>query len=153
MHKHALAVLVVASFASFPGHVNAQSPEEIGNAVSAAYADSFNEGDVISVAALYAEDAVVMAPNAGETVGRDAIAQLLNAQIEQFKSRDFEVTTTETLELGERLAQAGTYRMMATGPGGDMPITGDWLSIAQQGEDGEWRIIRHIWNMDMPQGQ
>lgn len=146
-----LSFLAVAGSASLIAiSASASDLDEVGSALIETYKSSFNSGDAASLADLYAEDAVILAPNAGRVEGRDAIAALMAIQIDQMGARDIEIEGQETTELGDALYQSGLYRMTMSGPDGDVPVAGGWLSILEETETGDWVIKRHVWNVDLP---
>ena len=146
--RSVFACALVGSLLAMPAW--ASDLDELGNQLVETYQSAFNSGDAAEVANLYADDAVVLAPNAGRIEGKEAITGLLTVQIQQMGARDLEIEGRETREFGTVLSQSGLYRMTMTGPDGDMPVGGGWLSIVEDAGDGQWVITRHIWNVDLP---
>jgi uncharacterized protein (TIGR02246 family) len=147
--RSVLAAAACASLVALPGL--ASELDELSQMLIGNYQTIFNSGDAAAVANLYAEDAVVLAPNAGRLEGREAIQGLLTVQLEQMGARDIEVEGQEIVEMGSALLSTGLYRMTMAGPEGDMPVSGGWLSVVEEDGNGGWQITRHIWNVDLPQ--
>lgn len=143
------AAAALASLIAIPG--SAAELDEMSEALLETYRSTFNSGDPAAVANLYAEDAVVIAPNAGRLVGREAILGLMTVQLEQMGARDIEIDGQEIVEIGSSLLSTGLYQMTITGPDGDMAIGGGWLSVVEEDGDGQWPIRYHVWNVDLPQ--
>src|SRR5262249_54459827 len=100
-------------------------------------------------AALYTEDAVLMAPELPEIRGRQAIADFLShlPRIEKFTWERHEVVG------GNDLAYSwGAYTMVSYAPQARHPITekGKYLEIWRKQPDGSWKISRDIYNSDAP---
>lgn len=113
------------------------------------YAAAFNAADAAGLAELYAEDAVVMSPTADPAEGRAAIEQLFADGFQQMSYSGLAIESREVQQIGDAVVDAGAYQATARPAGGEaMPIGGDYLSLVEQGDDGQWRIVRHIWNQD-----
>lgn len=111
---------------------------------------AYNAGDASGVAGFYAEDAVAMAPLADRVEGRDAIEKFFTTEFQERSPSELSIESVEARQIGETVVDTGTYRITAEGPGGErMPVTGDYLALLEQDEDGQWRIVSHIWNQDI----
>lgn len=109
--------------------------------------DRYNAGDADGVAALHAEDAIVMAPGVPAAVGRPAIREFLAGDIAAAKAAG--VTTggevTAVGVAGDQAWASGTYS--ATDASGAMVDNGKFLTVYRRA-NGDWLIIRDIWNSD-----
>jgi len=106
----------------------------------------FNGRDAEALAAMYAEDAVMLPPNEPAIFGRDAIRAGFS---ETFASRDLKADI-EALEIvvdGDLAYVAGRYRMW-TGDG-TLVDRGKFLEI-WRAVDGQWMIHRDIHNSSLP---
>ncbi len=121
-------------------------------AVLAAKADSAaaaaSAGDVTTWSNMYADDAVMLAPNSEPVVGRAAIAEV----IKSFPPLSGVKFAQVTLEGNGDLAWVqGTYEMTMTPPGGAAIFDrGKFIEIWRKGADGKWMIIRDIYNTSVP---
>ncbi|WP_024587594.1 SgcJ/EcaC family oxidoreductase [Aliihoeflea sp. 2WW] len=151
MKKFKSTALSFVMLAAVPLSAHAQDPEATANEISEAYKQAFNEQSAEGIAELYADDAVVLPPNADRVQGKDGVAEWQTMQFEQMGAKDLDLTVDETRQLADAIYQSGTYSMTVNGPNGEMPVAGDWLTLAEPGPDGKFLITRHIYNVDMPQ--
>ena len=96
----------------------------------------------------------MLAPNRPPIVGKAANDALNGGAFEQF---DFNETWTpvETVVSGDWAYQRGTFTTAATpkAGGAGREISGNFLRIYQRQPNGEWRMIRDMFNSDgSPQG-
>lgn len=114
-----------------------------------AWLQAYNAGDVERIVVLYAEDGIIMPPNAPRAVGHAAMRKFLAADIAQSK------TAGATLVDGESSAgasgdlgwHAGTYTV--TNASGATVDTGNYSETWRK-TDGKWLILRDIWVSDRP---
>ena len=112
--------------------------------------DHYNAGNADAVAALYADDALLMAPGARAVSGRSAIREFIAADIENTKAAGivFEADpVTEGEASGDTAWISGSWSVLDAD--GATVTTGKYASIYKRG-DGEWLIVRDIWNLDEP---
>jgi uncharacterized protein (TIGR02246 family) len=112
------------------------------------YVKLANAKDFKGAAALYAEDAIVLPPNQAAVQGRAAIQAFLEASP---PTSNFQVQILE-IEGGADLAyERGTYSETVT-PTGAAPIEdrGKYLTTWRKQADGSWKMLRDIWNSDLP---
>lgn len=109
----------------------------------------FNAGHGDSVAAIYAENGRMMAPNMAVAVGREAIAKGL-ADMAGMKPT-LELKTESVVASGPVAVEMGTYKFTGTPPGMKDPITdtGKYLVHWQKVGD-KWLMAEDIWNSDLP---
>ena len=112
------------------------------------YARLMNAKDFKGVAALYADDAIVLPPNQAMVEGRAAI----QAWIESFPpTSNFQMQTLE-IEGGGNLAYVRGAFSLTMAPSGAAPVEerGKYMEIWRQQADGSWKIAQDIWNSDLP---
>ena len=108
---------------------------------AAAWIKAFNAKDIEAMAACYAEDAVLLPPNAPAIFGRDAV---LASMQEMFASglaielEDLEIKVES--DLGYK---AGRYRVSSED--GSLVERGKYIEIWTK-VDGTWVLHRDIWN-------
>ena len=112
---------------------------------SAQWDAALNAGDIDALAALYTEDARIMAPNAEMTVGTDAVRSAFGGMIDAgLKSK----LTSLDVSLADGIGHnVGTYVLMA---GDEQVDAGKFVETWERGDDGMWRISNDIYNSDMP---
>lgn len=113
-----------------------------------AWVNAYNSGDADKIVGFYADDAVMMPPDAPAVVGRDAMKQFLVGDMETAKTAGATfVLDTDTAAVSGNLAwHSGTFHV--NGPGGTSVGSGKYLEVWQQQKGNNWLMIRDIWNMD-----
>ena len=117
---------------------------------SAAWLKAYNAGDADAVLAFFAEDAVVMPPGAAALRDSAAIRGFVLKGIAGAKARK----TTLSLGAGDEVDAAdnlawhsGPYALLDQA--GTAIDTGKYLEVWRK-TDGNWQMIRRIWNSDRP---
>jgi len=111
--------------------------------------DKYNAGDAEGVAALYAEDAVFMAPGAPAVVGRSAIQDAIASDTAKSKAAGLTNKGDEVTDVGVAGDMAwitGTFSV--TDASGTVVDKGKYVTVYRRAS-GKWPIIRDIWNSDM----
>jgi ketosteroid isomerase-like protein len=117
-------------------------------------ADAILTEDADAIAALYAEDAVEMPPNAPANVGREAIrAWYATAVFPAADYDSFRITPGEIEGVNGLAFNRGSYAFTTAPAGMAEPVTttGMYLVIARKQADGSWLWTVDIWNADAPQ--
>lgn len=117
-------------------------------AVNKAWNDNYAAGDAAAVVALYADDAVVLAPGYAMASGRDAIRTLIETDVAGSKAAgvSLNISPDSTVEMSGDVAwQTGTFTV--TDASGATIDTGKFLSVLCK-RDGKWTLIRDAWNSD-----
>ena len=98
---------------------------------------------------IYAEDAKVLMPNMPASEGRQAI-KAASAQMPPLKEFKLDIVSLEGR--GDLAYEYGTYGTAAVPPGSSVPVTdkGKYVAVWKKQADGTWKIIRDIWNSDLP---
>jgi uncharacterized protein (TIGR02246 family) len=109
-----------------------------------AWQTAYNAKDAAGVAALYAEDAKVMAPGSATVSGRAAIQAFFAEQVKQGGTNT--LTTGEVLDGGSLAIAIGGY--VATGPDGKHLDHGTYVTIYKK-VGSSWMIYRDTWNSSM----
>ncbi|HUG00960.1 MAG TPA: nuclear transport factor 2 family protein [Longimicrobiales bacterium] len=146
--------LLAAAMATAPAPALAQDEDQAAAEAAAAIAvaneaweEAYNAGDAAGVAALYAEDATVMAPNMEPVTGREAIQALMQAGFDAAPGFTTALETTSLEVAGDMAIEVGRYVAMdADGGHADHgPYMATWEKV-----DGEWKLAADIWNSSMP---
>lgn len=140
-----LLALVAASTVSA---ADDPSPEATFRAGTAEWMAAYNAGSVDRIAALYAEDAVVMPPDAPPASGHAAIREFLTKDIASSKAAGITLSdvTSSTGTSGDLGWHAGAFAVLDAG--GKTVSTGKYAEIWEK-KGGKWVIIRDIWNNDV----
>jgi uncharacterized protein (TIGR02246 family) len=120
----------------------AQEKSEIER-LNAQFAELFNQGDAEGVAALYADDAVVLPPGSGIVKGKAEIQAFWKKAAETFG--DVKLTTVDVKPLGENAARETGYFSLRTKSVPSQEVTGKYIVVWQR-IGGEWKLGADIWN-------
>ena len=106
--------------------------------------------DAAGIAGLYAEDGVLMAPNAPAATGRAAIQQAWQTML---STPGFELNiepqADHVAKAGDLAVETGSYRFTATLPAGPFAENGKYV-VVWRNAGGQWRAWRDIFNSDSP---
>ena len=126
-----------------------KSPEDTFRAGTAEWVAAYNAGDVDRIVALYAEDAIVMPPDAPPASGHAAIRAFMTKDIASTKAAGVTLSDVNSSAgaSGDVGWHAGTFAVLDAD--GKTVGTGKYSEIWQKVK-GKWVIIRDIWNNDAP---
>jgi len=113
------------------------------------WAKAYNGGDAKAVAALYAEDALLLPPGAPAARGRAAILAFFTKDIADSKSGGVAMNLNPKTDVGvsgNMGWESGTYTATVKGA---VVESGKFLSVSRK-KDGKWLYIRDTWNADAP---
>jgi uncharacterized protein (TIGR02246 family) len=116
-------------------------------AQTTAWMKAYNAADAKSVAALYADDAMLAPPEAPAAAGRTAILAFFTKDVAGAKSAGLTLSVTGTTDVGvsgDLGWESGTYAATVKGA---VVGTGKFLSVSRK-KDGKWLYIRDTWNSD-----
>ena len=133
---------------------NAEAPAAGGDeaairAQTTSWLNAYNGGNAKAVAALYAEDALLLPPGASAVKGRTAILAFFTKDIVGSKAGGvvFNINPkTDAGVSGDMGWESGTYSVTAKGA---VVEIGKFLSVSRK-KDGKWLYIRDTWNSDGP---
>ena len=132
-----------------PPPVDTAAEETALKATTAAWLTAYNAGDVEKIAAMYAEDAVLMPPHAARSTGHAGIRAFLTADTAAAKGAGFKLVPGPATAgvAGDTGWESGSYTIAdASGATVD---SGSYLSVARK-SNGKWLYIRDTYNSDRP---
>ena len=148
-----LAVASLALVGSMAGFAHAASSagtdEAAIRAQSTSWEKAYNGGDAKAVAALYAEDALLLPPGASGVRSRAAILEYFTKDIAGSKAAGavFGLNPKTDVGVSGNMGwESGTYMVTVKGA---VVETGKFLSVSRK-KDGTWLYIRDTWNADAP---
>jgi uncharacterized protein (TIGR02246 family) len=118
-------------------------------AVNVAWNKAYSAGDADGVAALYAEDAVLMAPGVPPARGRASIKDVIAKDTASLAAAGLTANDDPMGDVGQSgdLAwQSGAYKV--TDKSGAVADTGKFLTVFER-KNGKWLIARDTWNSDV----
>lgn len=143
-----LCALLVAACAS------SMTPSNDAEAVlrrgAGEFATAATNGNVDRMVSIYADDAVLMPPNAPPFRGRAAIRQYWSGLLAMGKI-DANVATDTVTQSGDLAVETGHYAMTILPPNAPAPVkdSGKYI-ITWRRMNGEWRAVYDIFNSDLP---
>ena len=127
----------------------ASADETAIRAQSTTWEKAYNAGDAIAVAALYAEDALLLPPGAAGVSGRAAIQAFFTKDIAGSKAAGVVFAIDPKTDVGvsrDMGWESGKYKATVKGA---VVETGKFLSVSRK-KDGKWLYLRDTWNADTP---
>jgi uncharacterized protein (TIGR02246 family) len=143
----ALRIILCGILFALPATAAAQMDAKAAiHAGSEAWAAAWNAGDAEALTALYAEDAVLMAPGAEPAKGTEAIMEYFQAAIEAAAGAQQMITPLEVMDAGDWAVEVGRY--VTDAASGSHLDHGRYVATWKN-VDGKWLIHRDIWNSSM----
>lgn len=116
-------------------------------ALSAARAKAFNEGNANAIAIAFTENGVLMAPGSRSTTGREAVRIYYQGIFDQYKtfleSGYDDVKVSGDLAYGVGFAEV---RLVPHAGGDTLVSSAKYINILQRQNDGSWLTTHDIWN-------
>ena len=109
------------------------------------FMDEFKKGDSTALAAHYATDGMVLAPNT-DAVKKDGLAALWGGLIRS-GIKELKLTTTDIAGNDEMLSETGLYELYADN--NKMVDKGKYV-VVWKNENGSWKLFRDIFNTNQP---
>jgi uncharacterized protein (TIGR02246 family) len=129
--------------------VDTAAEEAALKAITVAWLDAYNAGDVEKIVAMYAEDAVLMPPHAAVATGHAGIRAFLTTDTAAAKAAGVKIVPGAATAgvAGDTGWESGSYTIAdASGATVD---SGSYLSVARK-TNGRWLYIRDTYNSDRP---
>lgn len=119
--------------------------EDWAEATTRAWEAAFNAGDVAALAAVYAEDGMLLPPNTEAVEGRAAIAEFWTGMMTPGLTGSLAVQ--EDYSSGDLAYKMGTYEVRDAD--GAIVDRGTFIEVWME-LGGEWQLYRDIWNSSLP---
>jgi ketosteroid isomerase-like protein len=142
-------LFTLAGCAGNNGPADTQADADAISASTVAWIAAYNAGDADKIVAMYADDAILMPPDAPAASTHDAMKQYLANDITAAKAAGVTLALDgETSGVSGDLGwHSGTFH--AAGANGATVATGKYAEIWRKA-GGKWLMIRDIWNTDAP---
>jgi len=144
----AMGLIAIAASASAPTASDTAADEAALSAADQSFIRAYWKGDLETVVAFYAEDAVLLPPNAPEVKGRDAIRKYYAADMAGLKPGEAGMILESTQGVSGNLGWS-SGRAKDTAANGATTGTWKFLSVSRK-VNGKWLYIRDTWNYDGP---
>ena len=130
---------------------DAAAVRQVIDSTSARYADAVMRGDATAAVAHFADDAVFMAPNRESSRGREGIREWHAGGFSAGSFKEFKGTTEDVMVGGDLAVETGTYAFrLQPRKGGEITDTGKYVVVWNRQPDGSWKVVRDIFNSDLP---
>ena len=143
------AIAMSACAPATPPPVDTAAEEAALKAVTAAWLNAYNAGDVETIVAMYAEDAVLMPPHAAVATGHAAMRAFLASDTAAAKAAGVKLVPGAATAgvAGDTGWESGSYTIAdASGATVD---SGSYLSVSRK-SNGKWLYVRDTYNSDRP---
>jgi uncharacterized protein (TIGR02246 family) len=133
----------------------ATDPAVVRQSIEAAntrFVDALKKGDTATMAMSYADDAVVMPPNAPAMRGGADIKKGFADMLAMMTTTNFSAKTDDVMVGGDLAVETGTYEWSFKPIKGGKEATekGKYVTVWKRQADGSWKCIRDIFNSDTP---
>ena len=131
---------------------NLQTEEAAVRALDEQWSATAGKNDLDGTVAFYADDAVLLAPNAPIAKDKKSIREAWAAMLVPGSSVSWKISKLELAKSGELGYVYGTYELtMKDSKGGaDIHDTGKNVEIWKKQPDGKWKCIVDTFNSDLP---
>ncbi len=119
--------------------------------VDSAWTKAMLAGDAAAVAALYADDAVLVLPGSGAIKGKKAIADAYAGWLKDVKVTEAVLTDSHYQSAGKVSTGWGAWKMTTVPKAGGTPTTetGTFCAVAAE-KDGVWKYVSDHASADPP---
>jgi uncharacterized protein (TIGR02246 family) len=115
------------------------------------FAAAVLRGDSTALAALFAEDAVVMWPNAKASRGNEAIAKSFGAFFSSMQVPVFRYEPQDVIVAGDYAIETGTYEITTrTKDHKSSHDVAKYILVWRKQPDGSYKVFRDIANSNLP---
>ena len=154
--RHALVGLLVVGLGCRPGtppSADSRAADEAAiRDADIAWCKTAQTGNLDSLVTFYADDVVVLPPNAPAVIGKQAARELNKTLLEMPGYKvNWQPEKVEVTRSGDMGYARGIYELTVSGPTG-APVTdkGKYVEIWKKQPDGRWKVIVESLNSDLP---
>lgn len=109
------------------------------------------KGDVPTLNSFYTDDAIVLSPNAKAVRGRAEVDKSHADMAASVKVTAMKLTTEDVITAGDYAIETGAYdQNVQPKTGKAMHDVGKYVAVWKKQSDGGWKIVRLIYNSDLP---
>jgi ketosteroid isomerase-like protein len=149
VRRAAIAILLLTLAAASPASAaEAKGAEAVLLAGTEAWIKAYNAGDVDTIVAMYADDAIVMPPGVPALKGRAALRTYLPTELAAAKAAGVTLVLGKVRDAGvsgDLGWDSGDY--VVRDKSGAVVDSGNYLAVWRK-VGGKWLYIRDMWNSD-----
>jgi uncharacterized protein (TIGR02246 family) len=120
-------------------------------ASNAKFVDAVKRSDTTTIVDNYTDDAIVMAPGSESWRGREAVRKGFGGMMTAMPAKEFSLKTDDVIVGGDLAVETGTFEMTMQPKGGkEIKDKGKFVVVWKRQADGSWKIVRDIFNSDVP---
>jgi len=144
----AMGFIATAAAVSTPSEADTIDEDKAAlRAADETVARAHSKGDLETLVALYAEDAVLLPADEPELKGRDAIRKYIAAELAEWKPGDSSIIVESTQGVSGNVGWSSGRTKFTEADG--KTYAGKFLSVSRK-VNGKWLYIRDTWNDDGP---
>jgi len=144
--KRSAVFVLMAGLLAVASPARAGDVEAAIEAANAKMVADYAAGDAKAIAEAYAEDAVMLPPDATVVSGREAIAKLWKGWIDD-GLKDLTLKSTAIESAGDLAYEVGDFSLQVPGEDGKLTTApGNYVVVWKRGGDGVWRLKVDTWN-------
>lgn len=100
----------------------------------------------------YAEDVIVLPPNAPTARGREAAAAFMKGLFDTLDATSIQLITENVVQEGNLAYEVGRFHMSMTPKGSSSLVTDDgkYVVVWRRGSDGQWRAVVDAFSSNQP---
>jgi uncharacterized protein (TIGR02246 family) len=146
-----IALVFLATACNQQGGVDTKTAEHAIRAADAQWAKTAQAHDLDGTVSYYAQDAVLLPPNAPIAADKKAIRDSWAALLGTATSISWQPTKIEVAQSGELAYLVGTYSITLSDAHGN-PATdrGKIIEVWKKQADGNWKAVADTYNSDFP---
>src|SRR5918996_607105 len=117
------------------------------------FAEAMVAGDIETVMSVYADDAILLAPNHPRVEGAAAIRETFTGWIEEGGTPATMTITSDDVTVtaaGDYAHAVGTWTMTGTAPDGSEWSDQGNVVVVWKNIEGDWKVVTDIWNSENP---
>lgn len=147
----ATLLIVLGACTTAPPKVDLKAEEEAIRSADVAWAKSAAARDLEATVSYYADDAVLLAPNAPIADNKASIRAGWAAMLGPEMSVTWKDTKIEVAQGGDLAYLVGTYNLDIKDAKGQVTNDkGKLLEVWKKQADGKWKVVADVFNSDLP---
>ncbi|NOQ81193.1 MAG: SgcJ/EcaC family oxidoreductase [Methylophaga sp.] len=143
-----LCTCIIGGIVGSQAVANDDNAESIVASVNTTWNNTFNNGDSIALATLYADKATLSPGNGEVLVGHEQISGLFQSFIDN-GVHNHSIETIDVYRDHNQIVQLGKWRAEGVNEEQEaISFGGVLVTVIEQNSDGVWLTRSHVWNMD-----